>query len=318
MSSDYTFKGTDNRLDIDRSLLSFILFIFTFFGVVWLAVNGVASGTIYNIIIGTTVLSIVFLFMLFISNKKEWVELPFATDNYTSVFWFSIGRIVPYALLLISTLVGGGFLNGVLNRGAVFVPLTFGQAVGPQTFNVISTTVSPVWRYFVVVWTAGIQETFFANFSAIIIGFFVGRFIRKSASFFGKSEFDFGSNGNKWFDFTVALIISAIFFAFLHVNNNSYTTTQNYVWAAVFLTIMSLLVYYFNTLLVFAIGFHMSNNEIVMMTGKGGSIAAVTGALTTSWGWLILLFYILIHGYFLIGLFQGKGGEVLRKHEVGL
>lgn len=263
-------------VDANRCLGPFILIVFFIISTLMFSLVGTVAGRIYSTLIIISVLIVMILYLFFIKeNESRDFELPFEKTFLQFCVWLWVGLLLP--LIFNSTF--GRIFN--LKLHDIVKPFVmFSNVAIEKSFNVIQTEYNPFVNTYNTVFGAGVGETFIFNIMAVILGIVVGMLMLAILS---ESGVNISEGGKKIFKFIVGvLIIPTIFFVIAHKFNQDYVNMPTlFLFAAIFLLLTNLGLYYFNVFFGFVAGIHMSNNlnAYGLKLGMTNLFTPQTGAL---------------------------------------
>lgn len=254
----------------------------------WLSFQELKAGTLYfNLFLFGCAMIVLSLF--FIRDKDNNIKIPFNLDLYSEITFYIIGLSIPIIIYLITS----------FKTSQVFVPLAIGGNQG-QSFAALSTAADPFWSFFITVFTAGTLEAFATGFAIITAGMLVSRLLRALMN-----GLDLGVSGNKVFDFSFAMLLSAVFFTVLHSFNDSYNAPIFFIVAFVFKIIENSSIYIANLLMSFAFGLHQSNNAMYLgFEAIWAGLTSFPGGIIISGLLVLVLYYWITNIYKLLGVFS--------------
>lgn len=286
-------KVFDKRLNQHGfNLLIYLNLFVSFLGSLFLAWNDILAGKIYAFMF-VGVMALIGLAILLFKNDNtlggmtDYVRLPFGTKLGVAIFFYLVGQLVPVLVKVGLSLAGASF-----SVTSFSIPL-FGADIGHiQSFSAAQISASTPWKIFIIMFTAGNQETFAFNFGTVLFGAIVGYFTLQLLND-GK---DFSWMKKKIFVVLFAFLTSLVLFVLAHELNTTYVGVM-FVVAGVFLLLSNVSIYVFGTFLTFWMGYHQSNNLLYLIEQLGGGVIA-QGFL--SWFGLIFLVYELLLVYYLL------------------
>jgi hypothetical protein len=267
-----------------------ILLCLSLFGLYWLSRLQVEAGQAYLWLFVIGVIFIIVAVIAKLAKIEFWFELPFDKTSERAVLMLMFGTIITFVLFLSSFIFKYQFFS-------VFsiAPLaSFGASIGAQTFAALQASSSSFWTFFIVVICAPVIEELvlgvgFVTFGSLVLGYGLRKLLK----------LDFG-DGNKHWDFAMAMVFSMIAFAVLHFFNKSYLNVdgswnlQLFGFAAVFRLILNILVYKLGSFgYLFGVGVHAVYNGI--LTGFDIFVGAI---LSFPGGIIIALLFILFIVFF--------------------
>jgi len=264
------------KLDVDRALITFVLFGFTFAGILGLKLYNIPIGDLYyTLAVGVIVLFMFMLFFIKYSAKEYGIHFPVAKTNGRGALFFLLGLAIPVFLKIIT--------SGKLLTWKFMAPLQLFN-LGPQSVGSYETLVAqanPFFKVFSVVITAGVVEEIALGFGAFSIGLVIGVWALK---------YGFGVDLKSKKGFLIlnifASLVSIFLFVLAHNLNPQYSTASMFIMAALFRAVMNLAMFY-GLGLEFTIGFHMANNAVFL------GAAAIGAALLDPLGLAIIAVLII-------------------------
>jgi hypothetical protein len=271
------FKGIEN---VNFSLVTLIIFIISFFGILWLTLQNILAGQFYfSLIVGF--MAIIFFSFMFI--KEESVELglklPFSPNSKIAAIRYWFGFLIP---VLFGAIIG--FKNWI--KVKLISPYLLFDISGPgagQSFSALKASYSPFMQFFQTSWVAGSVEEIILGFEVVLIGVLIGTFLIEQFK-----SIKSNSTNRKLFIYGFAFTFSMIFFAIMHLfNPGVYTTLGAFLSAAVFRVLMNIAMFFFVGI-EFTIGFHQSNNLIWL------GLPVLLSGIFSLFGIIILIFWIVL------------------------
>ena len=272
--SKYSYSGIRNLIDVERNLFDFVVLFISSWGIFWLAYNDNPAGILYTYLFIYSII-ILFLYIFWTKDSSHSTEIPISQSMHHSITFYIFGWLIPIFLYLIFS----------FKTSSLFIPLKF-TAQSLQTFESLTISASKFWQFFITVWTAGTIEGWVAGFAIVASGILIGRFVRQIFNL------DFSKSGNKWFDFSIAMIVSVIFFVVMHSFNQSYNNYTMFFIAGIFKLVENIGIYVFNLMISFAFGFHQSNNAIFLgLNNVWQGLSSSIGGIIIMGFWALILFY---------------------------
>lgn len=278
------------KIPIPFNIIIVMFIVFALIGLYWLDRLGLDAGSAYLWLFVIGVVFILIAVVAYITMRNFWFEIPINKNNERGLLAFFVGTIVLLLLYMFSSLTSMNFYSPF-----VMAPMaSFSTGIGAETFSALQASTSDFWSFFITVLSAATIEEVVLGFAFVAMGSLVlGLGLRKLL------KLDFGDNGNKNWDFFMAITFSVIMFAVLHFFNGSYINADGtwnismFIWAATFRAVLNILIYKFGNFgLLFGIGVHAVNNAIFL-----GS-ETVLKALGTFPGGIILDAIILLLIFF--------------------
>jgi len=289
-------KDERNKLDTSRALLFPIFLILTLIGVSSTFILNLENGKVYFIILVIAIVSL-YITYFFLPKDTNIIEYAFSKSLLQSIFFFFLGvLIIPVLniLLIISGVAARSYT--IIKPFAVFS--TAGSLTG-TTFKVIQLQLDKFWSFFFTVWTAGVMETFIFNFAAVVVGTLIGHFILQLSPNMVKKE-----EHKRIFRAGVALLFSGVLFSAAHTLNETYDSINMFLINFIFLLLLNIILYYFNFVIMFVVGIHMSNNFFANLSENVAGALTLKGMLLNSF-LLVLLIYLVVNYKKIPDMFKG-------------
>ena len=271
--------------DKNFNLVTPVILIMSFFGLLWLTLEGVAAGMFYFFLISGFA-SIMFIIFLFFKEKDATFSfaIPFSKNDKLAAIRYWFGFLIPVVFSVIS--------GGVFVAAKVLSPLLLFDVAGRttgQNFATISAAYSPFFRIFNIGWVAGSIEEFILGFFAVTLGLIIAHFLLRN---FGKNLSTRNSLITKY---VIAFAFSMGLFALLHIFNPQYNSIGMFILAAGFRLLMNIAMYFFVGI-EFTIGLHTSNNLLFL------GVAAIISGIFTGLGLILLAFWLILILLAIIGI----------------
>jgi hypothetical protein len=271
-------------------LLTFVMIIFSGFGLWFLNSKGLASASIYFTMF-TFFIGILVLLQLFLKDDDTFslitkdFKFPFVNSLLVDVSSYVIFSI--FAIVVAFIPVGQGFTVNDLS-----VPLTSTGNIGSQVLSAVSLEQSASNRIFMTAVLPGIYESLLYNFILVFAGALVAHLIFKLLT-----DKDRLLGLNKTYFVTIfALIFASSAFIASHALNGSYEGIM-FVKAGLFLLVTNILIYFLRIPISGIIGYHIMNNTL-WLVGQFGFIPTFKGYLSI-FGLIYIPFNLLLFYYFL-------------------
>lgn len=281
-------------------------------GLYWLSKLGLDAGTTY---LWLFIIGVIFIVITaiakFLVKLDFWYEIPINKTSERGVLMFFVGIIFISLMFSISS-----FSNLNFYSPFIMAPLGFGSVMGGvETFTALQAATSPFWNFFISVISASVIEEIVLGWGFVAIGSLaLGYGLRYLL------KLDFG-DGNKYWDFAMAITFSMILFTVLHVFNRTYfdeagnVILGSFMFAALFRGGLNILIYKLGNFgLLFGIGAHSTNNFINLLVkpiAEGGiGLDGITKALFSFPGGIILIaifIILLIFAFFSIKKIMREG-----------
>lgn len=299
--SERVFSG---GFDNEYNPFIYTMLILCLIGMAFLMFKGVLAGTIYTIMI----LAGGFILLWTLLNVKgdsqlagitRYIRIPFTQSLSLSLLMFWLGFAAPILLHSILRLFGNLF-----NVTTLAIPL-FSTQINNYfiTLGAAEVSSSYAWELFVTSFSAGTAETFVFSFAIPIAGILIGRFFFNLLTIKGADSWLFLSK--KAFVISFAMLFAGLLFVGAHALNNTYSGGM-FLVAFVFIMFSNISIYVLGVLLMFWIGYHVSNNQLAMILQNGFAKFVSEGLLSWYGAFLLVLFGLSVF-YFL------RNGKTLKQ-----
>jgi hypothetical protein len=288
------FQTNINRKDTNY-LLYFNLIV-AFLGSLFLAWNDVNAGVVYTLMfVGG--MAVIFLTMLVLKDDNtlkpitEYVKIPFETSLPLAAAFYLVGQLVPILVKLLLKLIGVA-----IDVVSFSIPLFGADISNVQSFSAAELAASPPWKVFMIMFVSGNTETYTWGFPLVFAGILIGVFTLKLIND-GK---DLGFISKKVFVLCMAFGLCAGTFILSHVLNDNYTKVIMFVIAGLFLIVSNASMYLGGVFMSFWMGYHQTNNLLwLIYDPKGLGAAATAGAFVSIFGFIFLIYEVLLIYYVL-------------------